>query len=167
LPTRINIANLYAFCNIHDVSWGTKGSPERLPSVTSFGRVNVEIPDYDDTDEVDKMYLDAAQLLKTKAPDVSLSSWNSEADWGLYYQRFRTLVMGSWALSNILLVFIVLHLFGPSVSLLRSITFASYVLWWFVSLTGLKCIGAICYFFTQRRQEWMKKNDKMKEKKTR
>lgn len=34
-PSMINILNVYAFCNLHDVSWGTKGSDkaDTLPSV--------------------------------------------------------------------------------------------------------------------------------------
>lgn len=36
-PSFTNILNVYAFCNLHDVSWGTKGSDkdEALPSVSS------------------------------------------------------------------------------------------------------------------------------------
>lgn len=36
-PSFTNILNTYAFCNLHDVSWGTKGSDkvDALPSVSS------------------------------------------------------------------------------------------------------------------------------------
>jgi chitin synthase len=36
-PSFTNILNVYAFCNLHDVSWGTKGSDkdDALPSLTS------------------------------------------------------------------------------------------------------------------------------------
>ena len=36
-PSFTNILNVYAFCNLHDVSWGTKGSDQAdaLPSVKS------------------------------------------------------------------------------------------------------------------------------------
>lgn len=36
-PSFTNVLNVYAFCNLHDVSWGTKGSDkaEALPSVSS------------------------------------------------------------------------------------------------------------------------------------
>src|ERR1700761_1834275 len=35
-PTYINILNVYAFCNTHDITWGTKGDtkPEKLSAVT-------------------------------------------------------------------------------------------------------------------------------------
>lgn len=36
-PSFTNVLNVYAFCNLHDVSWGTKGSDkaEALPAVSS------------------------------------------------------------------------------------------------------------------------------------
>jgi len=36
-PSFTNVLNVYAFCNLHDVSWGTKGSDkdDALPSVSS------------------------------------------------------------------------------------------------------------------------------------
>ena len=36
-PSFTNVLNVYAFCNLHDVSWGTKGSDkaEALPAVNS------------------------------------------------------------------------------------------------------------------------------------
>src|SRR5271156_4813444 len=35
-PTYINVLNVYAFCNTHDITWGTKGDtkPEKLGGVT-------------------------------------------------------------------------------------------------------------------------------------
>ena len=35
-PTYVNILNVYAFCNTHDITWGTKGDDkaEKLPTVT-------------------------------------------------------------------------------------------------------------------------------------
>jgi chitin synthase len=30
-PSYINVLNVYAFCNTHDISWGTKGPDVPLP----------------------------------------------------------------------------------------------------------------------------------------
>src|ERR1700709_2502663 len=44
-PTYINILNVYAFCNTHDITWGTKGDtkPEKLgtASVGKDGKITV------------------------------------------------------------------------------------------------------------------------------
>src|ERR1700712_888053 len=52
-PTYINILNVYAFCNTHDITWGTKGDtkPEKLGAVTvgADGKIKVDLP----TEEAD------------------------------------------------------------------------------------------------------------------
>ncbi|KAJ3329318.1 Chitin synthase, class 2, partial [Blyttiomyces sp. JEL0837] len=57
LPTFVNILNVYAFCNLHDISWGTKGDnlPSTAPAVVFQKQKDgsqfalVEIP-YEPTD---------------------------------------------------------------------------------------------------------------------
>jgi len=50
LPSFINILMVYAFCNTHDVSWGTKGSTDdassKLGSITAKPgeNIHVELP---------------------------------------------------------------------------------------------------------------------------
>ena len=53
-PSFTNILNVYAFCNLHDVSWGTKGSDkdEPLPSVSSKKGKNEEAAIVDDMHKV-------------------------------------------------------------------------------------------------------------------
>jgi len=54
LPSFVNILMVYAFCNTHDVSWGTKGSTEdassKLGSVTAKPgeSIHVELPSKED-----------------------------------------------------------------------------------------------------------------------
>ena len=45
-PTYVNVLNVYAFCNLHDFSWGTKGDTTvstDLGAVTATGKGVVEI----------------------------------------------------------------------------------------------------------------------------
>lgn len=53
-PSFTNILNVYAFCNLHDVSWGTKGSDkdEALPSVSSKKGKDEEAAVVDDMHKV-------------------------------------------------------------------------------------------------------------------
>ncbi|EEB99326.1 hypothetical protein MPER_01014, partial [Moniliophthora perniciosa FA553] len=50
-PSFTNVLNVYAFCNLHDVSWGTKGSDkaEALPSLTSSKPKGSDAPVVEDT----------------------------------------------------------------------------------------------------------------------
>lgn len=150
---RINISNLYAFCNIHDVSWGVRldSAPMKLESVT------VNIPMDDDAEQVQDDYDEAAQLLKTKNEGQSNSYW-AGGSFDMDFRRSRTLVMASWALTNGTLVFIVLNsnIGSPDhqapQGLQRSMKFVGLVLWSFAVLTGIKFAGAMYYFIGQRTQ---------------
>lgn len=113
------------------------------------------------------MYLDAAQLLKTKAQNDSSSLLGYGDDEFMINQRVRTLVMAPWALSNVVLVFIVLQFVGSGADLQKNMAFVSYVLIWFVSLTGVKCAGALYYFVAQLKQERARKVNLTRRKKDR
>ncbi|KAJ7275494.1 chitin synthase [Mycena haematopus] len=49
-PSFVNVLNVYAFCNLHDVSWGTKGSDkaDALPSVSSNKAAGADGPTVED-----------------------------------------------------------------------------------------------------------------------
>jgi chitin synthase len=149
LPTRINIVNLYAFCNIHDVSWGTKGNDRAypLPSVSRFGNVSVGIPG-DAEDELENMYGQAQQLLKTKDNAAHQSFPGDDID--ITFKQFRTLIVAAWALGNGLLVFLILNYIGGPVNIRKGMKFITFVLWSFACLTGIKSTGALYYFVTER-----------------
>jgi chitin synthase len=97
-----NVLNVYAFCNWHDVSWGTKGSDkaEALPSAKTKteggGEKVIDEPDKPQADidshfeEVVKRCLTpyaAAEEIEKKTLDDS-------------YKSFRTKLITAWILSN-------------------------------------------------------------------
>ncbi len=69
-PTYINILNVYAFCNTHDITWGTKGDDkaEKLPSATlkPGGKVDVNIPT--DDGDLNAQYEAEMRKIVSKAP---------------------------------------------------------------------------------------------------
>lgn len=161
LPMRINISNLYAFCNLHDFSWGVKvssGIVEKLPS----GRVGVPV-DFDSAQDIEGDYERARQLLKARVDDrLDGAYWDYES-YEMSSKRFRTLVVASWTLSNAALVFIVLMsidlggrprhdqvLSASPPGWQDGIKFVGLVLWSFTVMTGMKFAGAMCYFIRQR-----------------
>ncbi len=65
-PSFTNVLNVYAFCNTHDVSWGTKGDdkPEKLGSVsTKDGQLKTDLPDEGD---LNQMYEKELAVFRTK-----------------------------------------------------------------------------------------------------
>ncbi|TPX75810.1 chitin synthase [Chytriomyces confervae] len=115
IPSFANIVTVYAFCNIHDVSWGTKGitSAVVLPSVKATTNdkgettATVELPaqakDSDEyySDALRKIDHEAAHLLDRK--DGSGGDDTTDDD---FFKQFRTFVVVFWFFSNFLLVFI-------------------------------------------------------------
>jgi chitin synthase len=91
-PTYINILNVYAFCNIHDITWGTKGKAEKLPSakVKADRKVDVTIPT--ENADLNQQYLNEVDIFTSKAPlekRVFLASEKQED----YYKGFRSSVV--------------------------------------------------------------------------
>jgi chitin synthase len=123
MSSYINILNVYAFSNWHDVSWGTKGSDkaEALPSATtekaSDGKHTViEEPDVPQAD-IDSQF--EATVKRALAPYVAPVE-DSEKTLEDSYKSFRTHLTTAWIGSNGLLAVVItsgtFDTFGFSVS---------------------------------------------------
>lgn len=104
-PTYINILNIYAFCNLHDFSWGTKGDTavsKDLGAVVSTGKGTVEITLPTAQADIDTAYDDALNNLRTRPMIIRGDASNEEkaARQMDYYKNIRTNVVLAWALSN-------------------------------------------------------------------
>jgi chitin synthase len=102
-PSFTNVLNVYAFCNLHDVSWGTKGSDkaEALPSISSSKGKNEEAAVVQDTarvqEDLDAAFTETvnravAKLVVKEAPEKpSMDDQN---------KTFRTRLVVFWMLTN-------------------------------------------------------------------
>jgi hypothetical protein len=112
-PTYINILNVYAFCNTHDITWGTKGDdkPEKLPSVTTKadGKADIQAPT-DDAD-LNTQYESELRAFSTKWKEEKKipSPGEKQED---YYRGFRSGVVLFWMLCNLALSAVVLQAGG-------------------------------------------------------
>lgn len=112
-PTYINILNVYAFCNTHDITWGTKGDdkPEKLPSVTTKadGKADIQAPT-DDAD-LNTMYENELRVFSTKWKEEKKvpSAGEKQED---YYKGFRSGVVLFWMFCNLGLSALVLQAGG-------------------------------------------------------
>lgn len=117
-PSYINVFNVYAFCNIHDISWGTKGDTEQKRDLGEAKTVAGD-DDYVEskipikTKAINESYMAHIETLhkpevvekKEAAPD------EKQRD---YYARFRSWVVLTWVFSNIALVAIILNVSSSS-----------------------------------------------------
>jgi len=102
----VNILNVYAFCNWHDVSWGTKGSDkaEALPAASSKTEKGgkaavVEEPEKPQADIDLAFEATVKRALKVYVPKVE----DEKKDVQDSYKSFRTRLILFWIFSNAIL----------------------------------------------------------------
>ncbi|PWN36948.1 uncharacterized protein FA14DRAFT_129245 [Meira miltonrushii] len=113
-PSYINVLNTYAFCNLHDFSWGTKGSTTMdndLGTVTSTdqnGVVEVVLPTTQA--DIDSLYDKSLHNLRTRPMIIKgAEGWEEKELRRLdFYRNIRTDVLLAWSLSNGVLAALIL-----------------------------------------------------------
>jgi chitin synthase len=127
MSSYINILNVYAFSNWHDVSWGTKGSDkaDALPSAkteqASDGKHKViEEPDLPQADIDSQFEATVKRALAPYIPPVESNEKTLEDS----YKSFRTHLTTMWIFSNAMLAVVITQesfdKFGFSVRVLNS-----------------------------------------------
>lgn len=154
-PTYINVLNIYAFCNTHDVTWGTKGDDkaEKLPSanIKPGGKVDVNIPQ--DDGDLNAQYESELAAFATKPPKEvrNISEAEKQED---YYKGFRSAVVLVWVFCNFALGAVVLSTaglenFGTSntqnTQNERANIYMAVVLWSVAALSLIKFFGAMWF----------------------
>jgi len=110
LPSYVNILMMYAMCNLHDVTWGTKGDNGAAKDLGGAKKVKgddgkemleVEIPTA--RDDVDQLWAASRAALKHKPPEEKekrdASTKQSDHD-----RNSRTNVVLAWVGSNMLMI---------------------------------------------------------------
>lgn len=101
-PSYVNVLNIYAFCNVHDLSWGTKGSaakPLGKIQAKEDGTFNMEVPvsDKDIQSDYDRQLM---ILSKESEDDEASRELPPEERKASYYAKVRSVVIIIWLLTN-------------------------------------------------------------------
>ncbi|KAF2753374.1 hypothetical protein EJ05DRAFT_445134 [Pseudovirgaria hyperparasitica] len=160
-PTYINILNVYAFCNTHDISWGTKGDDkaEKLPSVTvkADGKADISAPT-DDAD-LNSQYEKELRQFATKyeAPKKIPTPQDKQED---YYKGFRSVVVLLWMFCNLALCAVVLQTGGLEITVStgedadaaqqrKATLYLAVILWSVAGLSAFRFIGAMWFLIVR------------------
>jgi chitin synthase len=116
LPAFINILPIYAFCNVQDVSWGTKGDSkaQSLGSVNASGggkdTVDVELPFMNNKDKhsLNSDYDQWLTTLKQRPPEEK-SAVDPKTKAEDYFKTFRTRLVLFWIVCNALVIVVLTH----------------------------------------------------------
>ncbi|KAI8916672.1 class 2 chitin synthase [Powellomyces hirtus] len=145
LPSYINVLQIYALCNLHDVSWGTKGDNEgtALPTVQTGKNqdgksvAEVHVADRGELESVwregieDIKRLHEVKDVKVVDPRVALED---------AYKSFRTNLLLSWLASNIILFGIVTQT-TPRIQSMYIV----YLLYFTAGLSAFRLLGVLIY----------------------
>jgi len=159
-PSFTNVLNVYAFCNLHDVSWGTKGSDkaEALPSVSSSKMKNEEAAVVQDTERVqedlDAVFKETVTRAVTKVDVKDVPEKPSMDDQN---RTFRTRLVGFWMLSNAGLAVAIENINGLTTSnnetaqeddlRKKQNDYFAFILYATFALSAVRFMGCLFYFF--------------------
>jgi chitin synthase len=156
-PSFTNVLNVYAFCNLHDVSWGTKGSDkvDALPSVSSSKNKSAA-PVVEDTtrpqEDVDAAFKETVTRALTK---VHVKEVREKPTLDDQNKTFRTRLVAFWMLTNAALAIAIENINGlpdPNFQLeqaelrQKQNIYFSVILYATFGLSAIRFLGCLFYF---------------------
>ncbi|KAJ3208139.1 Chitin synthase, class 2 [Dinochytrium kinnereticum] len=162
LPSFINILMVYAFCNLHDVSWGTKGIDATASDlqavsikITKNGSqvATVEIPSGDTNADQEWEALNK-EMMKQRAELNNRSdkeSKNPQTEQEDFFKQFRTNTLMLWLVTNGLLVYIfttpqIVRQMFPNSSKKQSVNpYLTFLFWSVAVLSFIRFLCSLIY----------------------
>lgn len=148
LPSYICTLQVYAFCNTHDISWGTKGDNVihtdlgAAKGKNSTNTVELEMPS--EQLDIDSGYDEALRNLRDRleVPTVPISESQQQED---YYKSVRTYMVVSWMVANAILAMAVSEAYGATA--VGDNFYLKFILWSVASLALFRAIGSATFGF--------------------
>ncbi|PWN43440.1 putative chitin synthase 1 [Ceraceosorus guamensis] len=172
-PSFVNILNVYAFCNLHDVSWGTKGSDkaDALPSVDTkkdkpgqesgtVEEIEQEQADIDNNFKAVVSRAVAPVVIEDKPEKPTMDDQN---------KTFRTRLVIFWLLCNGALLVAIMNVNGvtsknttqeqvDAAQSHKQGAYFNFVIWTTFGLSFFRFVGALYYWVMRQTGRWFRKS---------
>ncbi|OAA70804.1 class 2 chitin synthase [Akanthomyces lecanii RCEF 1005] len=144
LPSYICTLQVYAFCNTHDITWGTKGDnvlKTDLGGAVGKGQtVELEMPS--EQLDIDSGYDEALRNLRDRLavakPDVSESQLQED-----YYKSVRTYMVVTWMVANGILAMAVSEIYSNKG--IGDNFYLRFILWSVAALAVFRALGSTTF----------------------
>ncbi|KAK6496498.1 Chitin synthase, class 2 [Arthrobotrys musiformis] len=145
LPSYICTLQIYAFCNTHDVTWGTKGDNVVNTDLGAVVKekddiVNIELPS--EQLDIDSGYDEALRNLRDRV-EVPSDPPNPNQLKEDYYKNVRTYVVISWIIANGLLAMGITEAY--STDHVGDNFYLTFILWSVAGLAAFRAIGSCAF----------------------
>ena len=145
LPSYICTLQVYAFCNTHDVTWGTKGDNAVNTDLGAARIVNgsvVELEMPSEQLDIDSGYDAALRNLRDRleVPEPPPSESQMQED---YYRAVRTYMVSIWMIANVILAMAVSEIYGVDSG--GTNVYLAIILWSVAALALIRVIGSTTY----------------------
>lgn len=145
MPSYICILQVYAFCNTHDVTWGTKGDNVINTDLGAAKTINgstvvIEMPS--EQLDIDSGYDAALRNLRDRleVPEPPPSDSQLQED---YYRAVRTYMVSIWMVANVVLGMAVSEIYGVDAG--GTNIYLAIILWSVAVLAAIRAIGSTTY----------------------
>ncbi|KUI68828.1 Chitin synthase 2 [Cytospora mali] len=141
LPSYICTLQVYAFCNTHDVTWGTKGDnvmkTDLGGAIGKGSTVELEMPS--EQLDIDSGYDEALRNLRDRigVPTSAVSESQLQED---YYKSVRTYMVSSWMIANAVLAMAVSETYGSKE--IGNNFYLAFILWSVAALAAFRALGS-------------------------
>ncbi|CAN9079296.1 unnamed protein product [Alternaria alternata] len=170
LPSYIATLQVYAFCNTHDITWGTKGDNVAKTDLGDAKGKNKDVVELEMPSEqldIDSGYDEALRNLRDRVevPEPPISESQQQED---YYRAVRTYMVVIWLISNAIFAMAISEAYSD-----RKVTnnfYLTFILWAVAGLAFFRAIGSTTFLIINSIQAIMetklKWQDKIDDKKS-
>lgn len=145
LPSYICTLQVYAFCNTHDVTWGTKGDNvihTDLGAARSKGDKVVELEMPSEQLDIDSGYDEALRNLRDRleVPKEGVSEHQQQED---YYRAVRTYMVVAWMVANAVLAMAVSEAYNSKH--ISDNFYLKFILWSVGAVAMFRALGSSAF----------------------